>query len=129
MFPGQGSQFIGMGRSLLKFPKARDLFEAANEILKFDLTKLMLTGPKRELDKTIYCQPAIFVSSLAAVEKLKEENPTAVESCMATAGFSLGELTALTFAGVLSFDAGIIFNFLNIRFVFAFLLYVIFNVL
>lgn len=106
LFPGQGSQYVGMGRELLKFPGACDIFEAANSILEYDLLKLMLNGPKKKLDQTKYCQPAVVVCSLAALEKLKEERPSAIESCMATAGFSVGEITALTFAGVFKFGDG-----------------------
>ncbi|XKL59886.1 hypothetical protein PGB90_000902 [Kerria lacca] len=103
LFPGEESQHVGMGKELLKFPSARDIFDAANEILKYDLLKLMLKGPKEKLNQPKYCQPAVFICSLAAIEKLKEERPSAIESCIATAGFDVGELTALTFAGVFKF--------------------------
>lgn len=114
LFPGQGTQFVGMGKSLLKFPIARDLFDGANDLLGYDLLKLCLEGPKEQLNKTIYCQPAVFVCSLAAIERLKEERPAAIDSCYATAGFSVGEITALTFAGALSFDQGQFFSHLFI---------------
>ncbi|XP_030753471.1 probable malonyl-CoA-acyl carrier protein transacylase, mitochondrial [Sitophilus oryzae] len=104
LFPGQGSQYVGMAKDLLKFPMAKDLFELANYILKYDLLKLCLEGPKSQLDETKYSQPAIMVSSLAAIERLKEERPRAVENCVATAGFSLGEITALVFAGAIGFE-------------------------
>ncbi|XP_018331808.1 probable malonyl-CoA-acyl carrier protein transacylase, mitochondrial [Agrilus planipennis] len=104
LFPGQGSQFVGMAKDLLKFPMARDLFELANYILKYDLLKLCLEGPKSKLDETRYCQPAVMVTSLATLERLKEERPNAIENCVATAGFSLGEITALVFAGALGFE-------------------------
>ncbi|XP_065210788.1 probable malonyl-CoA-acyl carrier protein transacylase, mitochondrial isoform X2 [Planococcus citri] len=107
LFPGQGSQYVGMGADLLKFPAARDIFDAASEILKYDILKLMLNGPESKLNETMYCQPAVVVCSLAAIEKLKEERPSALESCIATAGFSVGEITALTFAGVFSFGDAI----------------------
>lgn len=106
LFPGQGSQYVGMGKELLKFPMTRDLFELASYILKYDLLKLCLEGPKEKLDQTKYCQPAIMVCSLAAIERLKEERPNAINNCVGTAGFSLGELTALVFAGALGFERG-----------------------
>lgn len=68
--------------------------------------KLCLDGPEDVLHQTLYCQPAIMVTSLAALEKLKEERPKAIENCVATAGFSLGELTSLVFAGSIPFDRG-----------------------
>lgn len=74
---------------------------------RYDLLKICLEGPQEKLNETIYCQPAVFVSSLASLELLKEKYPGAIESCVATAGFSLGELTALTFAGAFPFDKGI----------------------
>lgn len=106
LFPGQGSQFVGMGKDLLKFPMAKDLFDLANYILGYDVLKLCLEGPKEKLDQTKYCQPAVMVTSLAAIERLKEERPKAIDSCVATAGFSLGEITALVFAGALEFEKG-----------------------
>lgn len=107
LFPGQGTQYVGMSKNLMKFPKARDLFELSNYILGYDLLKLCYQGPKSSLDQTKYCQPAILVCSLAAIERLKEERPSAIENCVATAGFSLGELTALIFAGAIGFERGI----------------------
>lgn len=74
LFPGQGSQFVGMGKELLQFPGVQSIYDQASEILRYDLLKLCLHGPKSELDKTIYCQPAVFVTSVAAIERLKEEN-------------------------------------------------------
>lgn len=71
------------------------------------MLKLCLEGPKGKLDRTEYCQPAIVVSSLAALERLKEERPNAIDNCVATAGFSLGEITALIFAGAIPFDKGL----------------------
>lgn len=106
MFPGQGTQYVGMGKNLLVFPQVVDMFEAASEVLKYDLLKLCLEGPKSKLDLTVYSQPAIFVCSLGAVEKLKEEQPSAIENCMAVAGYSVGEFAALTFAGCFSFEHG-----------------------
>ncbi|CAG2058451.1 unnamed protein product [Timema podura] len=113
LFPGQGTQFVGMGQDLVKFPIARDLFEAASEILGYNLLKLCLKGPKEQLDRTEFCQPAVLVCSLAAVEKLKEERPSAVENCVATAGFSVGEISALVFAGALQFERAV--RLVNVR--------------
>lgn len=104
LFPGQGTQYVGMAKDLQRFPMARDLFELANYTLGFDLLKLCLNGPKHELDKTENCQLAILVTSLAALERLKEERPNAIENCAATAGFSIGEITALVFAGAIQFE-------------------------
>lgn len=74
---------------------------------RYDLLKICLEGPKSKLDQTIYCQPATLVTSLAALERLKEERPNAIDNCIATAGFSLGEITALVFAGAIPFERGI----------------------
>lgn len=106
LFPGQGSQYVGMADSLIKFPMAKDLFELSSYILGYDLLKLCTKGPKEKLDQTKYCQPAIMVCSLAAIEKLKEQRPNVITNCVATAGFSLGEMTALVFAGALGFERG-----------------------
>lgn len=96
-----------MAKNLMAIPDARDMYELASEVLRYDLLKLCLEGPKNKLDKTIFSQPAIFVTSLASLEKLKEERPNSIENCTTTAGFSLGEITALVFAGAIPFDKGI----------------------
>lgn len=70
--------------------------------------KLCNEGPAEKLNKTVHCQPAIMVTSLAALELLKEYRKDAIESCIGTAGFSLGEITSLVFAGSLPFDKGLI---------------------
>ncbi|CAL1545995.1 unnamed protein product [Lymnaea stagnalis] len=105
LFPGQGSQFVGMGKKLLHFPGVNDLYDEASSILGYDLLSLCLRGPKSELDKTVHCQPAVMITSLGAIEKFREEHPQvkAVENCVATAGFSVGEFAALVFSGMLSF--------------------------
>lgn len=74
--------------------------------------KLCNEGPADKLNQTIHCQPAVMVTSLAALELLKQHRPNAIESCIATAGFSLGEITSLAFAGGLQFDQGDIFKIL-----------------
>ena len=72
LFPGQGAQHVGMGRSIAeKLPAARKLYEQADEILGFDLSRLCFEGPAAELDTTAVSQPAIFVTSLAALELLR----------------------------------------------------------
>ena len=108
LFPGQGAQSIGMGKSLFdSLAPARALFEEADEILGYDLSTLCFEGPAERLDATDVSQPALFVSSLAALEQLKQDSPQVVKACSAAAGLSLGEYTALTFAGVLSFADGL----------------------
>ncbi|KAF7644591.1 hypothetical protein LDENG_00219420 [Lucifuga dentata] len=103
LFPGQGSQFVGMGRGLLRYPNVKEMFSVAKKILGYDLLFLCLEGPEEELMKTVHCQPAVFVSSLAAVERLNHENPKAIETCVAAAGFSVGEFAALVFSGAMNF--------------------------
>lgn len=108
LFPGQGAQHVGMGKQLVEqFPKAKELFDRANEILGYDLSKLCFEGPSEELDSTIYSQPALFVCSLAALEKLRAESPDVVLGCEMSAGLSLGEYTALVFSGAMSFEDGL----------------------
>ena len=97
-----------MGKQLAAdFPAAKALFEKANEVLGFDLAELCFEGPQEKLDQTDISQPALFVCSFAALEKLKAENPDAVQNCVIAAGLSLGEYTALTFAGAMSFEDGL----------------------
>jgi [acyl-carrier-protein] S-malonyltransferase len=108
LFPGQGAQHVGMGKQLVeKSAAAKALFQQANDILGFDLTQLCFEGPQSELDKTNVSQPALFVASLAALEVLKAESPEVVAGCTHTAGLSLGEYTALVFAGALGFEDGL----------------------
>lgn len=108
LFPGQGAQTVGMGRELAaSLPAARHLFDRAGEILGYDLAQLCFEGPAEKLDSTVYSQPALFVTSLAALEQLRAQSPDVVESCAAAAGLSLGEYTALVFAGVMEFEAGL----------------------
>lgn len=75
LFPGQGSQFVGMARGLLGYPNVREMFSIAQKVLGYNLLSLCLEGPEQELRKTVHCQPAVFVTSLAAVERLHHENP------------------------------------------------------
>lgn len=108
LFPGQGAQTVGMGRRLAEsLPAARRLYDRAAEVLGYDLAKLCFEGPAEVLDSTIYSQPALFVTSLAALESLRAESPEVVLSCEAAAGLSLGEYTAMVFAGIMDFDDGL----------------------
>ena len=108
LFPGQGAQHVGMGKTLSsKCPAAKRLYEQASDVLGFDLATLCFEGPAERLNTTVVSQPALFVSSLASLEVLKAERPEVVESCAFAAGLSLGEYTALTFAGALSFEDGL----------------------
>lgn len=108
LFPGQGAQHVGMGKGIAeKYPQAQRLFDQANEILGYNLAQLCFEGPAEQLDSTVISQPAIFVTSLAALEMLKVENPAAVDACEMTAGLSLGEYTSLVFSGAMSFEDGL----------------------
>jgi len=108
LFPGQGAQFVGMGRKLAEtVPAAAQLYQRAQDLLGYDLARLCFEGPADELDSTVCSQPAIFVTSLAALEALRAESPDVPLSCEGAAGLSLGEYTALVFAGVMEFEDGL----------------------
>ena len=97
-----------MGRRIAEeFSAARTLYDQASDILNYDLAKLCFEGPAEELDSTIVSQPALFVTSLACLEKLRDRQPDVVLACEMTAGLSLGEYTALVFAGAMSFEDGL----------------------
>lgn len=94
-----------MGRHLhATLDRARGLYARAGEILGYDLAGLCFDGPEEALDSTVVSQPALFVTSLAALESMRLESPAIVESCSAVAGLSLGEYTAMVFAGVMEFE-------------------------
>ncbi|KAJ7521190.1 hypothetical protein O6H91_19G042100 [Diphasiastrum complanatum] len=109
LFPGQGAQALGMGKEAFSLPAATALFEKAKEILGYDLLEICIEGPKEKLDSTVISQPAIYVASLAAVELLRnrEGGQAVIDSIDVTCGLSLGEYTALAFAGAFSFEDGL----------------------
>jgi [acyl-carrier-protein] S-malonyltransferase len=107
VFPGQGSQSIGMGRELAAaFPIAREKFDEADSVLGYSLSKIMWDGPEPDLNDTINTQPALYVHSVAAFHVLAHKYPDLRPA--AVAGHSLGELSALTAAGALSFADGLL---------------------
>ena len=110
VFPGQGSQFVGMGRALYDASvAARQIFNDADEILGFPLVRLCFQGPAEELEDTVNAQPAILTVSAAALEAIKERAAAAGGKItpVVVAGHSLGEFTALVAAGVLDFPAAL----------------------
>ncbi|MBI4833251.1 MAG: ACP S-malonyltransferase [Planctomycetes bacterium] len=121
LFPGQGAQFVGMGKDLYEnHPVARRMFDKANQIVEFDIAKICFEGPDTELNKTNICQPAILIMSLVSLAVWNEkdgdpDNPIVprneaergkeiISSYDASAGLSLGEYTALAANGALSFE-------------------------
>lgn len=109
MFPGQGAQFVGMCKEVCQeVPAAKALFDEASEILGYDLLQRCTDGPKELLDSTEVSQPAIFVASMAAVEKLRQDQgEDAVNAATCAMGLSLGEYSALCFADAISFADGV----------------------
>ncbi|AFK86758.1 MULTISPECIES: ACP S-malonyltransferase [Thermoanaerobacterium] len=100
IYPGQGAQYAGMGREIYEnFAEAREVFEEANDALKYDITKLCFEGPDEELMKTENTQPAILTVSIALTKVLSKRGLKAD----VTAGLSLGEYSSLVYSGVLSF--------------------------
>ena len=105
IFPGQGSQLVGMGKDFYdKYSLVKELFKEADDILQLPLTKLILSGPKEELDLTENTQPAIFILSYSIFKLIKEEFKIDLNKANFFAGHSLGEYSALASAGALSFS-------------------------
>ena len=105
IFPGQGSQIVGMGKEFYdKFELVKNLFKEADETLSFPLSKLILEGPKEELDLTANTQPAIFLISYSIFTVIKKEFNIDLNKAKFFAGHSLGEYSALSCAGYLSFS-------------------------
>ena len=105
IFPGQGSQLVGMGKDLHdKHSLVQDLFKEADDTLGFSISKLVLEGPKEDLDLTENTQPAIFLVSYSIFKLIKEEFKIDLNKASFFAGHSLGEYSALTSAGSLSFS-------------------------
>ncbi len=106
LFAGQGAQVVGMGRDLAEhFPAAKAWFDRANSAVGYDLASVCFAGPESELTKTENAQPGIFLVSWVAFQLLKERAPSL--NFQATAGLSLGEFTALTAAGAMTFEDGL----------------------
>ena len=103
VFPGQGAQFVGMGKDLYdNFPKAKELFDQANEILGFNITDIIFNGTDEDLKQTKVTQPAVFLHSVIRAICLGDDFKSEM-----VAGHSLGEFSALVAAGVLSFEDGL----------------------
>lgn len=105
LFPGQGAQSVGMGRWLCdNFPLAKDRFDQASGVLGYDLAALCGEGPAEKLNATEFSQPALFTVGIVAAEVLAAQHPERLENVTSTAGLSLGEYTAVCFAGGLAFE-------------------------
>jgi [acyl-carrier-protein] S-malonyltransferase len=107
LFPGQGAQKVGMLAPYADTPGVKAMFKEASKIFGTDLLDLVEKGPVEKLNDTRFSQVAVFLTSMAAVKKLQREDPKAVANASVTAGFSLGEYSALVFAGVMELDTAL----------------------
>jgi len=109
LFPGQGAQYPGMGMAFSsRYPESEAIFDRANEVLGFDLKQICFHGPAEQLNRTDICQPGILTTSIAIMEVLKSRHGLKPTLFHGTAGLSLGEYTALVFAGVLEFEDAVL---------------------
>merc|ERR1719217_338155 len=107
LFPGQGSQYVGMLKEMKDEPKVKEMLDKSKEILGWDVLDLYLNGPEEKLENTQYTQPCMYIGGLAGIEKLRKEKPKEASNPTFVAGLSLGEYTALCAAGVFSFEDGL----------------------
>ena len=108
LFPGQGAQHVGMARDFHDaFPASRSVYARACDVLGWDVAARCFEGPASELGRTAVSQPAIFVTSLAVLAAMEEKGFPQVKDATAAAGLSLGEYTALVFAGALEFECAL----------------------
>jgi len=107
LFPGQGSQYVGMLKEMQDDPVVKDMLQKSKDILGWDVLDLCLNGPESKLEQTSYTQPVMYIGGLAGVEKLRKDKPECAANPTFVAGLSLGEYTALCVAGVFSFEDGL----------------------
>jgi len=107
LFPGQGSQYVGMLKEHVDKKVVKDMLTTAEEILGWDPKDICLNGPEATISATRYCQPLMYIAGLVAREVLKETKPEVYERPMAVAGLSLGEYCAIVAAGVMTFEDGL----------------------